>query len=472
MTEIGFQEQRIKRKFNILAYITVPLALLVGMYCIFGKLEYGATLISLLPFCYALAVLWLSYRNNNINGLAYNIIHIVMFIRYVFMTFVTVNEQRYLASSVVSHNCFHQALFLMIYEMIVVFIVMKTYSANNIVEDFSTYDNSRSQHGTIMRFFILMCCGIFFLAVAIYPKARSQLFNFSSSIINSSTDAETLNGFFFVFFTIGISILYGVIINWIQRAKLPRRFKFILASLVSVAYISCSWSSGGTGVSRWGIVGYSLVSYCVLIKAFPERKNTLFIIGGSGFITIILVSSIIKLFLHHGATSSEALIEIFSVEYINEYFQGISQVEKGIAAMQAYKSSISLITFLDDTLSSYPLINHLFYQQGNSTAQFYLAYLMRGDKIIPTIAQGYAYFTIVGAPIFSGMLTYLSLKCDRMIKRSKDVFGTIVFSGIAIFCALFMAINVSIIHRLTMYFVITLLVLWIDKHVKIKRSVI
>ena len=79
---------------------------------------------------------------------------------------------------------------------------------------------------------------------------------------------------------------------------------------------------------------------------------------------------------------SQYLAEIFSATYMNEYFQGIYPISNGLRAMDYSNAKINFVTFLDDTISAYPLLNHLFYENGNLTQTFYQEFLnFNGERM-------------------------------------------------------------------------------------------
>ena len=327
--------------------------------------------------------------------------------------------------------------------------------------------HSARHSGIIRLFFLAAIIGVTIVASLVFPAARNSLFNFSFSAIANQrvTQSEELSGIIFVFFKIGICVIYSLIIRFIVERLNKKTFGFILSIIVSILYISSSWTGNG-GISRWGLLTSGLASFVVLIKEYPTKKKTLSITWGVAFLIIILVSSITKLFIHHGVTGSDALIEIFSEQYINSYFQGIYLVSAGKAAMDFSVDKIGLVTFLDDTISAYPLINHLFYQSGNCTELYFCNYIFRNDQILPTVAQGYAYFGIICSPFFSIILTMIAFRCDAALRRTKNIYETVALAQIVTWTSLFMAVNVYIIQRTTMYYVILMLILWIDKHAK------
>lgn len=451
------------KQFNVLAYITVPLAIVVSIVCMFSTINTELSFFWLLPFIYAIGVMVLSYKNKNNNGIAYNIIHVTMFIRYVISVLLTVITTYY-EGRVMGNNSYSITIVLMIYEMIVVFIVMKIYSTSRQRIENQPLLLDGTENRMITKLFIVFLVALTVVSIVRYPVVRNTLLNFTFT--KPVPEPESLSSFVFVFFTIGVNVAYGLLIKIVAKLTHKNFITFIFLCILSIFFISSNWTGSGN-INRWGLVTSAMVSYMVIVKNYPKYRNILIVIGGTAFIAVILMSSISKLYIHHGATGIYAVAEIFSAPYFNEYFQGIYPVANGLSAMQINISRINFITFLDDTISAYPWLNKLFYEYGNLTQTFYHSSLGSSDKILPTITQGYAHFGYVGAPIFSGLLTNIALRCDTSAKKTNNIYKTIAFTQIGVWCALFMAVNIYIIQRTTMYSVLLLILINIGNRVYI-----
>lgn len=453
--------QGYQQTMSPLLSVLVLLSLIMVGFCMITLQKEVISSFLFLPVAYVFGCCFINYRNPNTNGIGFSIVIILMFIRYV----LTVGLL--LVSSSINSEALHpNALPLMLYEMTVVFLVLRFFTNRNIVPQFSMIEISAKERPVVKIIFRIVLLGMI-VGMVIYPSLRSALFNFSFSDAGSSQNQE-IGGLFFVAFKMGLSIVYAYIVTYTICKARRRKIGFWIVVVVSILYISSSWTGSGN-VNRWGLLTTMITVYAVLRKTYPERQRIVLVFGGAGAIAVIILSSITKLFVHHGATGAVALLEIFSGDYFNAYFQGPLSVSTGLFAMDAYADRINFVTLLDDTISAYPIINKLFYQQGNLTQLYYQDYIFRNDQILPTIAQGYAHFGAVGAPLFSGLLTYMALVCDRRMKQSSNIMEVVALAQIAIYCALFMAVNVYIIQRATMYFTLIIFVLWLGRHTTIGR---
>ncbi len=462
MINISIEEKQ-KKSYNIYTWIVAPLCLILSLYCLLNSQHENYTYFALLPMIHALFI-WVFFHFNNRNGLAFNTINIVMFLRYCVSIVLTLTTPHYDGLSLRANN-FSEVFILMAYEMLVVYLVMFIYNARNSSVEYEPLDYTHRK-GSIFRtaFFVIFII-VMIYAILFYPSARNVMFNFTFSSARDkaiSSDA-TITGPAFVFFKIGLNVTYGLIMTAIiRRIKKRTVMHLLLCFAISAVFVSCNWTSGG-GVSRWGLVTSVLVSLIVLAKSFPEYRRPIFVVSAIALGVIILSSSITKVILHHASDTQDALDDIFSAAYFNEYFQGFIPVSNSLSVVEAAKDRINFITFLDDVCSAYPWVNKLFYEPGNLTETIYLTAINMNDKIIPTITQGYAHFGPVLAPLFSGLLTYIALKCDDVMRKTNDIFVAIPVSQIAVWASMFMAVNVYIIQRTTMYFVLLLLVIWFDK---------
>ncbi len=453
-----------KKHFNSSLYLYTPVAFVAALICFTGCRNEALSAFWILPFAFCILSMITSYTDERLNGLSYNIIKVLMFLRYVLMTAATVTTQYYdgLTLSIESYST---TLYLMLYEMFVVFCVIAYRANKHSNVNIGVAIDDQNTYGALLNLFCIFVVGVTLVVVMMYASARNMLFNFSfTAAEDKRVDAtESFIGPAFVFFKIGINVIYALGMIAISKFDKSRgNLSFIIAIIFSVIFISCNWTSGNN-VSRWGLVTSMFVCYIVLSKVFPEKKSVLTKVGGFIFLYIILISSITKVMIHHAESTDEAVNDIFNIGYFNEYFQGINPVANGLKVMQARAEDINIITFLDDTISAYPWLNRLFYEAGNITETMYLNYLGTNDKILPTICQGYAHFGYLGAPIFSGFFTYIALRCDESIKKSNSIVSIVALTQIGVWCALFMAVNVFIIQRTTMYFVLLWLVTKVDK---------
>lgn len=466
MTEANMTVTEEKKPFNIYLSVLTPISFAVSVICLFFGINEELRHFWTLPLAYTILNLVFSKNNERLSGLGYHIINIVMFLRFVVLTPMGMFTEYYdgLALSVDSYT---PTLLLMIYDMVAVFAVMAWYGKRSLIYKPRCLSIPEGKKfGPIARMFFIFVAGVTFLAILQYPQIRKTLLNFSF-IVNTDDEAlnETLSGPVFVFFKIGINVIYALVMAWIVKHSEKRgKFALLICSIISVAFISSNWSGGG-GISRWGLVTSSAVSYILLVKEFPDKKRMIITVGGVAFVMLILAASVAKLMIAHFDSSEAALGELFSVSYFNEYFQGAYPVANGLRAMEAYSDRINFITFLDDTISAYPWLNKLFYQRYNLTETMYLMFLGMEDKILPTICQGYAHFGYFLAPMFSVFLTYIALRCDTAVKHTDNIVRLVALTQIGVWCALFMAVNVFIVQRTTMYFVLLLIVLAVDRKI-------
>lgn len=454
---------RKKSQFNIYTWIVAPISIALSIYSFFYCANEKYIVFAFLPLLYGVLLL-VFFHFNNRNGLAFNIISIVMFLRYVITVAMTLLSAQYGGFSLRADN-YGKVFGLMVYEMLIVFLVMFFYNTRNKAVEYASLDCIRKKGNIIRYSFFAVFFLVMLFAVLFYPSARNVMFNFSFAAASEKrvTSDRGMTGFIFVFFKIGLNVTYGLIMTAILKlVKHKNMFLLIFCLVISAIFISCNWTGGGS-ISRWGLVTSTLVSLIVLTKSFPKYKKSIFIIVGVTLGVIILLSSVIKVIEHHAHDTESALNDIFTGSYFSEYFQGFVPVSNALKVIDKAKDQISFTTFLDDVCSAYPWINKLFYEPGNLTETIYLNAIHMNDKIIATIVQGYAHFGVIGAPIFSGLLTYIALKCDDIMRKTDDIFIAIPISQIAVWCSLFMAVNVYIIQRTTMYFVLLLLVLWLDK---------
>lgn len=448
---------------NRIAKVLSLLSVIVGVVCFFKCENSTFRLFSLLPFLFGIVSFPITTSTIS-NTISYNIINFVMFLRYT----CTVLFYSLRGTVNIKASIKNETFFLMLYEMLVVCAILTILGTKR--RNVAKLSNNNFKFEKV-DYILMAAIGVITLGIIImYPSVRATIFNFSisSKTTMASQDSEALSGPLFVCFKMGISILYGfLLLLFLPKAKKKNKISLIIVIIISVLYIASNWSSGES-ISRWGLITSLAVVYVILIKNYPNRKRLFTICGCAIFAIIIISTSITKIFLHHGSFGTKAISEIFSGGYFNDYFQGPVSVANGIAAMKENKGNINFVTFLDDTISAYPWINRIFYQPNNLTEYYFGTYLGHTDKILPTITQGFAYFGFLGSPAFSALFTCLAIICEKKARITKNVFLTIAYTQIMIWFSLFMAVNVFIIQRTTMYFVLMIFILGIGGKLRLQ----
>ena len=471
---------KIKQYWNNFRIITSLTGFITAVYClIYGIPNFPEVWgYFLIPMCYGVfqALGKKAFKRNS--GIAFVIIQIIMFFRYVITPVITcsIHDQSRLFLYANSREHLGFAIFLILYEMSAVylalyFIVPRFMGINLSRTKQEVYTNfcknkAEGKIGIIQIFIV----AFWFFIIARSPECRSYLFRFTNINVQTISQQEyqsQISGTYLVFYYIGLIVIYSLIISIIQKRKMLFKWnpiRLISIILVSVFFISSTWSNGES-VSRWALMIGAIVMMYILVQNFPDSAKIIFVFGILVMVVLLLVGSFAKTFvLGKGLTFNESVQSYISVRYINEYFSGIFPVANGISVAQHIEGN-PIFVVLYDLFANVPFFLSKLNLNAASTLVQSRHLTGRNDLIMPTITSGYAVFTVVFAPIYSVLMVCLAFKAEEKLKESSDILIQVFLLYIVYWCSLFMAVNINIIQSACWKYVIGLILISLDKRV-------
>lgn len=467
---------KIKQHWNNFRIITALAGFITAIYCFFRGIPNFAEVWGyfLLPMCYGFfqALGKKIFKRNS--GIAFTIIQVIMFFRYVITPIITcsIYDQSRLFLYADSRNHLGFAIFLMLYEMSAVylalyFIVPRFMGINLSITKKEAHMSKADGKIGIVQISII---AFWLLIIVSSPECRSYLFRFTDINVQTISQQEyqsQISGIYLVFYYIGLIVIYSLIISIIQKRKMLFKWnsiRLISIILVSVFFVSSTWSNGES-VSRWALMIGAIVMMYILVQNFPNSTKVIFIFGILGMVVLLLVGSFAKtLVLGKGLTFNESVQSYISVRYINEYFSGIFPVANGISVARRIEGN-PLFVVLYDLFANVPyFLSKLNLNVASTLVQF--RYLTgRNDLIMPTIASGYAVFTVIFSPAYSVLMVCLAFKAEEKLKKSSDVLIQVFLLYIVYWCSLFMAVNINIIQSACWKYVIGLILISLEKRI-------
>ena len=360
-------------------------------------------------------------------GLALIIIEIVMVCRFIAIPLFYAYSSSYNGVLIYGAN-FNKAVWLMAYEEVSVGIMM-FFIASIRHYDIPTKLREMNRQPLIRPITIFLV--VFWVIIVITnEKLRGQLLNFSlltreemglkdgTSLLEYLAD---IPGVYYVFFKIGLIVVFTIVVKTIIQSRLYTPVKIITLIAVAVGFISSMWTSGFS-VSRWGMLVATIISVYVFMYAYPQHKKKIIMTGICAVLFVILFGSILKLisFGETSVTLDDATDKYFSIQYFDEYFEGIGPVANGIETAEIYGAEIGMEGILIDTCYNFPYAMKILGLSGSKVATDYF-HMATGhyDLIMPTITQGYMQFGWILSPIYSVICTIMALWMDRKLVASR-----------------------------------------------------
>lgn len=432
------------------------ISIIVSCYCIY-KMHVFDYPFWQIPFVYMLLIHWYS-ASKPCTGAGHTALMIAMSGRYL-LTPLSIYGTESLSKFATQYGYLNEAIILIIYEMISLFIVLFICDKKYKLRVRGNTCNSQQSFAIIGRmikpywFYITLSV---WLIIAVFYKNIVGGFNvLVSGALNEMREVEQVN--YGASNIIG-GILWQTLCVWIfsylvfrQRGLVASnnlQRPVILSLIYTIVIITLSFIDQ-SGLSRWFTIVITGASVAMLLKLFPHEKKLI-------VLTIIVPSAILILFitlfknvgLILGESSiGDALFDLFDPSKMDIYFSGPVNVNNALNVY--YNSNLDISTIINDLCNNMPIVNH--YMDTRETSVYaYNASLGRiydnnaGDQIMPLIGQSMIYFGLLLAPLLSCFSTIIVCWADYKFTICKD-FLLFLFSFIAIWFAVeSMMLNLTI----------------------------
>lgn len=413
----------------------------IGMiFCIFKSFSYYEYSFWLLPTVYTF-LFFITYVNRKLSSrnIGALVLNITMSIRYVAIPVIyySTNELSRFAKN---YNNLGSAIYLMIYEMIVLMLVLEI-SARKYYKKEKNMKTKKQpllhlQYGKLLAIgisIIVLGIGVFYknLGAGFRVITTGKLEQSINFVNNNFIDIlwETLTTWIYVYLTMREAEKYESDHRNIHTTLvIVYTFIFILITFIqSVAF------------SRWYTIISAISAIACLFKMFPQsKKKILLSIGIPTIILLILITSYKNAGFNIGETKfSDSISDIFSSSNFDSYFSGPVNVNNAIGVKNNYKN-LGMKTIINDMLNNMPIVNH--YMDITQTSVYaYNASIGRiwngvGDQIIPLLGQSIIYFGYIFAPLMGVITILIVRKFDYLFKKNSS-YMMYVYAFIAVWMA-------------------------------------
>ena len=410
-------------------------------------------LICVFPFIFYLFTFSKSISEKFKSYLSVRIIILLGFIKYVIIPVLMIFNGIYnvFPQSNID-NFITKALFLMIFEMIAVFSVLKSYKPKYY------FSKQKKQNKTIV--IISLFLGLF--GIFLYPGFINNIIWLKSTDDLIYDTVTFIDGwqmgviYYFVKF-IPIIILILTIIHLrkkgIEKNKFIKLSFLLITAILSVVIVYSE--NRGQMVSQGILIVYMLSNY------FPSNKKLL-----STSIYIILILGVIFSTSYRLSNTNEINVKSASVitefysgnagmTFLDSYLSGPSSVAQGLKAYSLYKENWSYRTLLNDIIINTQVLNQISYRIFDTNllkdrTSVYYANVITGSKIPPLILSGYIYAGFLFSPIFGMIAVFLALRFEDYSKNyfKDDIFMHFCWLYISIRFSFFLGLSISVLYGL------------------------
>lgn len=371
------------------------------------------------------------------------IIEALMIIRYLItpLSYYISNEMPYAFSYVYTIP----SIILMVYEMCCVFLALnyfcpKILNANNKSQKRGKRSIKLTDVGTSCMILV------FLLTLLRYPQYLRNLFTFQFDLFESVEISSNIDGMYNLIYKAGI-----ITINCLLLSKLSKSSKTLnYVICILFCWFSIWTASVGTSgsISRTSFLSNGIIFVWILQKRFPRQRKISII---SSIVVIVLLLSFGTISRFYSDDSSNFFSRILSFEMLDSYFGGLRDISVGMQMKAKYHNSINIITFLTDVIAGMPFLGSRIGLNFNNRIPYYFNMTLWGryiniSRICPMIAQGYAYFGFVLAPLITVFFIWCSLKCNKALYDTDNELEMYMYCLlIYYFSASFVMYNINII---------------------------
>ena len=402
------EDRSIDRKWiKHLLYIIAIISLLMSINTYFST-DNAFSYIGLIPFSYS-ALLLLFGKYAEINGPGIITYLIVSFLRYVITPFTIIISQEF-CEFYINLEYINSAIIFMIIEMVACFLVIRYYKPASDT-DFLYYKASS------LSFYVFLV-----IALAIFASNPNMTGNFN--ILDegniSNEDFEGISGALTLVWQASLAFMFSELLLKIHNSNTGFN-KLGISLILCLVYLVILFT-GQSSISRWYSVVTMSAALAVLLKLYPSKKKTIIVSIVAPSVILILAATIIKnTVVGLNAGSSETISAIFNSNNMDTYFAGPVCVNTAIGAKHSLGVNIS--SFFYDLLNNFPVLGNSI-DRSQASVSLFSKYIMRGDLILPLVAQSYCWFGGIGIPLFSVLSLIMVKKTDLWYSKTS---GSISF---------------------------------------------
>lgn len=395
------------------------------------------------PIAYVLCLIFLRRYQQYENQLSIRIIESIMIIRYVLMPI----SYYCLDSSPTSFDIHYAnvALFFIIYEMVVVFLVLNVFCKR--IFDSLHKGMVLKTEASFSDIGVKILLFLFVATLAMYPQYLHNLITFSFETLESVEVESDVNGMFNLIYKSG-SIVFSCLLISKFRVNNGRISSLLICLLTSWL---CTWlcSLGTSGlVSRTSFLTNGIIFTMMVLKYYPQYKRGIITFSVSIVLSMLILGTISRFYVDKDTSSF--WMDMLAFEMLDSYFGGLRDVIVAIKMDDLYGDKLGLTTFFNDLFAGAPYFASRSGMDFDMRSSYFFNatfFGMQGfvSRICPLIGQGYSYFGPLLAPIPTSVCVLSALRLNRKLNDSADTISFYMYCLMMYFFSAYAMYNMNII---------------------------
>lgn len=343
----------------------------------------------------------------------------LMLMRYVATPCAYYNDG-YINGMSTTYSYLGEALLLMIYEMIVIFITVELsgrkyinkYNSNN--QPVSCLSELKLKNGF---FFILVVVALLGYIGATYKSLGANWTIFLNVSYNEFEEMDSLmddgQGYINIIWqSFSVCLYYFLIIFERNRYEKQKKNMCIVRSLVyTFVFIIISFIAT-TALTRWYTLVIATASLACLLSLYPSNRKKIGLTIMIPLLLLMVMSSFIKNggFEKGSTNMTEAAEGTFGATNMDVYFNGCGNVSNAMILSETHYD-IDFLTIFIDACKNMPIVTHYIPHEKSSIVAFQKV-TGRKDQILPLLNQSSLYFGFIFAPLLTLLNILLIRKFD------------------------------------------------------------
>lgn len=421
-------------------------------------------LIPLIYFC--LFLIFPSFSRYMFNNLGITILNFTMLLRYIVSPLLmSVYGSNIQIGTSVALSTENYAVYLMLYEMVILFVVFsifhKYFYSKNI-----EFNNVKAEPNLFGWLFIIVV-----LVLALRDPSSIGRYSFIWSVSRLNNDELADVSLVALLVQLAQVVITVGILNSIYKfyEKKPSILYFFL-SLFVIA-VSASFI---IGTSRSSIILPLITGLFTVYLLYKDYRKISIVLSSSLVLIIIGISTLLKqntnITTGRSLYHSSGALENFNTD-IQIYFSGLSNISHSIETSYIY-DPFQYYSILGDLTHSVIFVNQFFTGFQSAISGFNNMFYKRvglNDQILPLLGQGYLYFGVVLAPIFSVIILFVIMALDKNIYKSSSVFSLYIYAYLCVKFSLFFMSNATIlVSFFTNFFLVLFIIALLNRKFVIK----
>jgi len=418
---------------NKISHYYLYASIILNMICFYRIFDVGQQyrMVATLPFVYLL-LLFCSCNYIDCGNPGMFTMMLVSFFRYGITPLVILFTEEFNTISFI-YGYVPQAIMIMIFEMIGIFIIAVFYNPKYTKEK----KDVDIRNNKLIAFFAVVGAVVLLLDNGSLIGSLS----ITSGVSKNSNELNEISGALTILWQAICAFLFAYVMQKIfEKNRRKQKNSVLLLFFACLIYLLIIYT-GQARISRWYTVVTLIAATFWIVKNHPQKTVSIIVGIGVPTCVVLLIATVLKnTSVGLNADFISVVEAIFNSTNMDTYFAGPVNVSTAIALKE--ETTIGIGSFFYDVLNNFPSLNHFINREFASVNQFN-SFIGRGDQIIPLVGQSFVWFSYALTPVLSMFSVMMVKRMDFRFRMSNNIL-TYLYAFTAIWSALMPILNFTI----------------------------